>query len=470
MNISSISFIFGLLPVFVLIHAFLKGKLRNAFLFIGSLVFYALACGEHYEWIVLLLVSVVMNYLLGLLIAATSGAFRRVIFIFGVAYNVVVLGLYKYFDTLIGWVSPTIPPELGLDLSSVDMLLPLGMSFYTFKNLSYLHEVYAEETKEELSFLNYGTYLMLFPQISMGPIQTYKSFRPYLIERTVTLAGINEGVTQFIFGLAMKSMLANRLGSVWNGIEVIGYDGISTPLAWLGIFSFALQLYFDFCGYSMMASGIGKMLGYETPKNFDHPYLATSMSDFWRRWHMTLGAWFKENVYFPMGGNRYGLPRQLLNMLVVWVLTGIWHGDTLMFVLWGLFLFAIVAIEKTKVLNKITSHKVFSHVYMIPLILFSWLLFRLPSVKDLGVYLSRLVPFFTETPDYVYAADWVPHVKGVGVLLVLGILFCTPLPEKLYGKIRHKTYLTVPILLILFWYAVYLVACGANDPFLYANY
>ncbi|MBE6621610.1 MAG: MBOAT family protein [Ruminococcaceae bacterium] len=466
MNFSSIQFIFLFLPLFVLVHALTKGKLQNLTLLFGSILFYGFAVGGHYEWIVLLLLSSVASYFIGLLIEVGKGRYRKAMLLAGVLFHLAVLCLYKYSDL---WISLFSGLLEGGD-SSTGVLLPLGISFYTFKNLSYLHEVYAGRVVAEKSFIDFSAYLMMFPQISMGPIQTYESFQPYLHDRKVTLSGINSGVTEFILGLGLKTIFANRLGSVFSGIETIGYDGISTPLAWLGVISYSLQLYFDFYGYSLMASGIGEMLGYQTPKNFDYPYTATSMTDFWRRWHMTLGTWFKENVYFPLGGSRCSTVKHYRNLFVVWVLTGVWHGNTVTFLLWGLFLFAVIAIEKSGVLNKVIQHKFWSHVYMIPLILLSWTIFRLPTFGDLGVYVTRLFPFFGETPEYVSPTDWVKYAKGVGGLMVAGILFSTPLPRKLFEKIRNKPLVSVPILLVIFWYAVYLAACGANDPFLYFNF
>ncbi len=471
MNFSSLNFIFLFLPVFVLLHTLTRGTVRNFLLFAGSAVFYTFAVGGKAEMLLLLLLSVAVNYMIGLLIADLKERGRKTVFGLGVFFNVLILCLYKYADALLSPLEGPLSSFLSADVSVSSILLPLGLSFYTFKNISYLHEVYRAKTEPESSLLRYGAYLTMFPQISMGPIQTYSSLRPALIERKVTLSAIGSGAMEFILGLFLKTFFANRLGGVWNGIETVGYDGISTAFAWLGIVAYALQLYFDFYGYSLMASGIGEMLGFTTPKNFDYPYTATSMTDFWRRWHMTLGVWFKENVYFPLGGNRCGKLRHLFNLLAVWLLTGIWHGDTLSFLFWGLFLFAVIAIEKTGILDRVIRHKVFSHVYMIPLILLSWTLFKLPSAADLGVYLSRMFPFFTETPDYVSSQDWMKYVSGMnGAVLLLGLLFCTPLPRRLYEKIKSKPLVVIPLLLALFWYSVYLAACGANDPFLYFTF
>lgn len=471
MNFCSPDFIFIFLPVFVLLHGMTKGKLRNAVLFFGSIVFYALAAGGLYEWTLLLLIATVMNYLFGLIINETEGRYRKTVFVTGIVFNVAFLAAYKYSGAFVSAVLPPLLSKIGVtgvELSAV--ALPLGLSFYTFKNLSYLREVYNGAVESETSFINYGAYLTMFPQISMGPIQTYKDFRPYLDSRTVTFDGISAGASEFIIGFGLKKIFADRFGGVWNGITTIGFDSVSTPLAWMGIITFALQLYFDFYGYSLMASGIGEMLGYRTPQNFNYPYTSRSMSDFWRRWHMTLGEWFKENVYFPLGGSRCSRIKLTRNLFVVWVLTGIWHGSTLNFLVWGLFLFLLVLLEKKGIIDFITENPVLSRIYMFFAVIFSWLLFKLPTLSDVGIYLSRMFGFFGKVPEEVYALDWLKYAKSTGVLIVISLFFITPLPRRVYEKIKNKPYIVVPILLAVFWYSVYLAVCGANDPFLYNNF
>lgn len=471
MNFCSLDFIFIFLPLLVILHGIAKGKLRNAVLFLGSIVFYALAAGKFYEWLILLLVSAVMNYLFGMIVSELEGGYRRTAFICGIVFNVVFLLTYKYAETFLSAVLPALGAAIGKsNIAIPEIALPIGLSFYTFKNLSYLREVYSGKVNSEESFIDYGAYLSMFPQISMGPIQTYQDFFPYLKSRKVTFDGICSGLSEFIIGFGLKKIFADRLGSVWSGIETIGYGSISTPLAWMGIIAFALQLYFDFYGYSLMASGIGEMLGYQTPKNFNYPYISRSMSDFWRRWHITLGDWFKENVYFPLGGSRCSRVKTVRNLFIVWVLTGVWHGSTLNYFIWGLFLFFLVFVEKTGALDFIIENKVLSRLYMFCAILLSWTLFKLPTLSDFAVYLSRLFPFFTSVPEEVYALDWLKYAKSIGWLIGLGFLFCTPLPRKLYDKFKDRAYLAVPILLIVFWYSVYLTVCSANDPFLYFNF
>ncbi len=472
MNFCSTSFIFAFLPVLVAVHGVCKGKLRNIVLLAGSIIFYILAIGGHYEWLVILAMLTVFNYLVGFAMSGLGLKDKKFALTVGVVINAGLLLFYKYAQATVSLATDLLPDVFSgaIDGQMLNFILPAGLSFYTFKNISYLQQVCTGKVEAEKSFLNYATYLVNFTQITMGPIQTYKDFRPYLSNREVTLERITDGLAEFIIGMGLKVIFANRLGSVWNGIQTIGYDGISTAFAWLGVVSFSLQLYFDFYGYTLMATGIGQMLGYETPKNFNYPYMARSMSEFWRRWHITLGDWFKENVYFPLGGNRCSKLLNIRNLFIVWMLTGIWHGDNLNFVVWGLFLFILIALEKTKVLRFITENKVLSHIYLIAMILISWTIFKITSLPDLAVFFGRLFPFFGETPEYVFAQDYVKHLRNVGWIIGVGIVFATPLPRKLYEKVKDKKFITVPVLTTIFWYAVYCAVCGANDPFLYFNF
>ncbi len=468
MSFCSLDFIFIFLPIFVIIHAVINKKLKNITLFIGSTLYYLLASSKYYEWIVLLLLTTAMNYIFGIAIGSFTDKKRNIFFKLGIVFNVVFLLMYKYADLYLSAILPVFKPIIGDNVFVSNIALPLGISFYTFKNLSYLREVYSKNISCEKSFINYAAYLTLFPQISMGPIQTYKSFSSYLHSRTVDIYAINSGLSEFIIGFGLKKIFADRLSAIWNGVETTGIDSISTTFAWLGIISFSLQLYFDFYGYSLMASGIGQMLGYRTPDNFNYPYISSSVSDFWRRWHITLGDWFKENVYFPLGGNRCSKTKHIFNLFAVWILTAIWHGSTLNFIVWGLFLFILIMLEKYRIVNFIISNKIFSHIYMTFVILFSWTLFKLPSVSDVGIYLSRMFPFFTETPNEVYSVDWFKYFSGAWPFIIFGIIFSTPLPRKLYEKyIKNNQLLNVPIMLVIFWYSVYLTVYGANDPFLY---
>ncbi len=468
MNFFSINFIFIFLPIAVLIHALAKEKQKNVVLLISSIIFFCLACSGHYEWLVFVFITALFNYAVSHFIEASDKNTAFKIVIIGSVFNAVLLLFFKYFGTAFNSAIASIF-SINTENVNLDILLPLGISFYTFKNISYIHEVYKKEIPAEKSFINYLSYILMFPEIVSGPIQTYKSFSPFLT-RKVTMSMINAGLTEFIFGLALKQVFSNRLGVIWSSIERIGYDGISTPLAWIGILSFSLQLYFDFHGYSLMARGIGMMLGYDIPKNFDYPYLSRSISEFWRRWHITLGAWFKENIYFPLGGSRTSMLKVYRNLLFVWALTGIWHGNTFNYVIWGLFLFVFIALEKSGLIDGILKNRPISHIYTLFFIIISWLIFKIEDVGQIPVYLSRLFPLFTNTPEYIDSSDWIASCKGLWTIFIGGFIFATPLPRMLFNKIKDKKYISIPILLVIFWYSVYLAACSSNDPFMYGNY
>ena len=263
-------------------------------------------------------------------------------------------------------------------------------------------------------------------------------------------------------------LLANQIGSLWRQVGNIGYESVSTPLAWMGIAAYSLQLYLDFCGYSWMALGLGRMLGFRLPRNFEHPYAARSMQDFWRRWHISLSSWFRDYVYIPLGGSREGTARTYLNLLAVWVLTGLWHGSTLNFLLWGLLLFALIALERAGWGRVLARSRVISRVYMVLMIPLSWLLFAIPSVSRIGVYLGRLFPLVSQGIA-VNAGDWLQYGKQYWWLLVLGIVFSTPGPEKLWNRIRG-TWLGTVTLAVLFWACVYCMSVATNDPFMYFSF
>jgi alginate O-acetyltransferase complex protein AlgI len=312
----------------------------------------------------------------------------------------------------------------------------------------------------------------MFPQLIAGPIVVYSNIRDALKERTISIHAFDNGLKTFIIGLGYKVIIANRIGTLWNEVCTIGFESISTPLAWLGAFAYSMQLYFDFCGYSLMAVGLGEMLGFYMPANFQHPYMARSVTDFWRRWHITLGAWFREYVYIPLGGNRKGAARTVFNLLVVWFLTGFWHGAAWNFIFWGLFIFVLQIIEKNITLRWLNADhliaKLLSHTYMVFYILISWTIFAISNFQELCVYLGQMFPFLSgagnfDLSDFMrFAADYAP-------LLIASLIFATDYPEKLYDKIRHR-FLGVAVAFVIFWWSVYYLAIGINNPFLYFRY
>ncbi len=340
-----------------------------------------------------------------------------------------------------------------------------------------LIDVYLGKTEADRSFVSLGAYLCMFPQLIAGPIVVYSDIRDALKKRSVSIHGFDNGLKTFIIGLGYKVIIANRIGTLWNEVCTIGYESISTPLAWLGAFAYSMQLYFDFCGYSLMAVGLGEMLGFHMPANFRHPYMARSVTDFWRRWHITLGAWFREYVYIPLGGNRKGRARTVLNLLVVWFLCGFWHGAAWNFILWGLLIFVLQIIEKNITLRWLNASNLFarviSHTYMILYILVSWSIFAISDFQQLGVYLSRMFPFLSlkagNPGGILDLSDFTRFITDYAPLLIASILFATDFPEKLFDRIRGRIS-GVIVAFVIFWWSVYYLSIGLNNPFLYFRY
>lgn len=471
MTFYSPGFIFIFLPVFIVIYMLLGQKMRNPVLLCGSIVFYWYASGGSLLSIAIIISVLLFNYAAGLFIGIAKGKGRSALFAFCVTVDALALLSPKIIGLLSEAFAPSLPAAFAV-------AAPVGFSFYMFKNMSYLRQVYDKRIPAELSFLAYGAYGINFAQILSGPIQPYADFKESMQKGRVTPASINSGLYEFIIGLALKILLADRIIRVWNaglyGINSIGVDSISTPLAWLGFFAFPIYLYLEFYGYSLMSRGIGRMLGYETPDNFLYPYMSRSVSEFWRKWHMTLGEWFKENIYFPLGGSRCSKPKTILNLCVVWFCTGVWHalcfdGNGANFMLWAAFLLLFIILEKLGVLRGITENRVLSHIYLPVVILFSWMIFNtnLSAPSELCGYFARLFPLFGDTPEYVNSNDWLIHLKDVGAFMLIGAFFLTPLPRRIYERLRRHRMICVLLLLILFWLSVYFIICEGANPMVY---
>ncbi len=471
MVFSSLTFLFAFLPIFLVLYYCSPAKYRNGLLFMGSLVFYGI--GEPL-YLCLIICSVLVNLGIGLLIDRSgrlSG--KRLWLITGLLYNFGLLFFFKYTNFFLENINGVLRLcHSSTQLKLLELTLPLGISFYTFQIVSYIVDVYRGKVKADHSVISLGAYLCMFPQLIAGPIVVYSDIRRELHERTITIHNLDDGLKTFILGLGFKVLLANRVGTLWNEVCTIGFESISTPLAWLGSLAYSMQLYFDFCGYSLMAIGLGKMLGFTIPENFHHPYLSRSVTDFWRRWHITLGAWFREYVYIPLGGNRKGRIRTIVNLGIVWLLTGFWHGAAWNFILWGVFVFLLEILEKNLLLP-VLNHKsiaahIFSHIYMILYILVSWTIFAISDFNQLAMYLARMFPFFG-MGHTLNSYDFVKYLTDYSVLLICCILFCTAGPEKLYHRFKNKLG-GIVIALIIFWYSVYYLAIGMNNPFLYFRF
>lgn len=471
MVFSSIAFIMHFMPVFFLVYYILPASYKNAWLFLASLGFYYYGVRGNPGYLLLMIMSVVVNFVAGKLIEAqkTKRA-RKAWLVVGIVYDLGWLILFKYLGFLIENLNALFGAmHVKVQLETWNLILPIGISFYTFQIISYLVDVYRRETKAEKSLISLGTYLCMFPQLIAGPIVNYHLIQEQLHKRKHSMVKVESGLKVFALGLAYKVLLANRVGHLWTEVTAIGYESISTPLAWMSIVAYSLQLYFDFYGYSLMAIGLGRMMGFDFPQNFNNPYMAVSMTDFWRRWHMTLGGWFREYVYIPLGGNRGGFAKTVRNMFVVWLLTGLWHGASWNFVLWGLLLFVLLFVEKAGLGKVLERHKALGHIYMILWIPLSWLVFVITDLSQLGIYLQKLFPFFGSTGTVLFQGDYLKYGKTYGIYLVLGILFATGVQEKLLKKNKNRLWVIL-LLLALFWASVYCMYLGMDDPFLYFRF
>lgn len=471
MVFSSLQFIFIFLPAFLIVYYLVPEKWRNLLLFLGSMVFYSVGAWHEPFYIAFLLIAVVFNYLDALLIQ--DGRFGTLWFVIGLLYDFGQLFVFKYADFFVTGLNHIIhaaSPTAHL-IAPLELALPIGISFYTFQAVSYLIDVKRGDIQAERNLINYGAYLTMFPQLIAGPIVRYATVSDRLKHRTYSFYTFVDGFKVFICGLGLKVLLANRLGGLWGSIGGIGYDYVSTPLAWIGLLSYAFQIYFDFFGYSLMAIGLGKMLGFEFPQNFNHPYLSLSMTEFWRRWHMTLGSWFKSYVYIPLGGNRKGTARTYLNLFIVWALTGLWHGAHMNFVLWGLCTFVLIAIEKAGFLKVLEKHHWLGHIYMFFVLAIMWTLFSITDLSQGGAFLARLFPFFGDASRGAIraGADFTRLFKQYWVYLLLGFFFSTQVPYRWYEKIKDNIIGSF-VLVAMFWGSVYCIYKGMNDPFLYFRF
>ncbi len=468
MIFSSFVFLFRFLPLFLLIYFIVPDKFKNIVILAGSLIFYFYGIKDHPAYLMLILLSILINYLAALLIQRSKVlSVRRFWLAVGMLYNIGSLFLFKYFNFFCDNLNQILTiAGSEVHFSFLHLVLPVGISFYTFQISSYLIDVYWRKFPAERSLITLGTYLCLFPQLIAGPIVTYSDVRQQLHHRKHSLTQIEYGMKEFTIGLALKVLIANRVGTVWTQAATIGYESISTPMAWLALIAYSLQIYFDFYGYSLMAKGLGAMMGFQFPDNFRNPYLSRSVSAFWRRWHITLGSWFREYVYIPLGGNR---AHQLRNLFIVWFLTGLWHGASWNFIFWGLLSFVLIILERKFYGKLLEDHFWIGHIYMIVFILFSWLLFGITDMTQLGIYLTKLLPFLGNGSSLIFKGDFIKQLHVYALPLLAGLLLCTGIPRKIYEK-KKNNFLIAVILVVLFWACVYSMYLGLDDPFLYYQF
>ncbi len=462
MSFSDLRFLFYFLPAFVLLHALVPSKARNALLFFGSLGIYWVGAGAAAAGV--LLGVTCLSYLFARWMEGEDAVMRRAFLALGLLLDLGALFFFKYFTPLLGALRPVLPEYW----QSFSVALPLGVSFYVFQTAAYLIDVCRGTEEAEADFFAYGAFVVAFPQLTMGPILRWGDVKDALHGRRPNRVDIEQGFQLFAVGLAFKVLLADQLAYLWVVLERIGFDYISTPLAWLGAVGYSMQLYFDFYGYSLMAVGLGQMLALPVARNFDEPYLSRSVSEFYRRWHITLGAWFRDYLYIPLGGSRHGTARTLLALAVVWLLTGLWHGAAPHYLLWGCALFVLIALEKLGLRRAFDKLRVLPRLWLLFVIVQTWVIFRIESLTDLAAYFRRLYPFFGNAAAINYG-DFTKYLSSYWWLLAAGVLFCLPWPRRFYERFRGSALVWVPLFAV-FWLCVYLLATGAGGSFLYARF
>lgn len=466
MVFSSTIFLCVYLPLVLLGYYICPKKGRNLFLLIVSLVFYA--WGEP-KYVFLMIFSILVNYIFGRLMDKNRGRQKRMklLLVLSVVIDLGLLSVFKYTDFIITNVNAI----FGSSFDLLNIALPIGISFYTFQAMSYTIDVYRNDVRVQKNLIDFGMYITMFPQLIAGPIVRYADVQDQLADRSVTTADFSEGVMRFVVGLGKKVLLANQMGAVWSEIYALGGD-VSALMAWTGAIAYTFQIYFDFSGYSDMAIGLGRMFGFKFPENFRYPYQSVSITDFWRRWHITLSTWFKEYLYIPLGGNRRGLARQALNLLIVWSLTGFWHGAGWNFVMWGLYYFVILFIEKLfllKALDKLP--KFFRHVYALLLIIIGWVIFASDDVSVLLPYLGSMFG----ANGAIGGMD-VYTLLTKAVLLIICCIASTELPKKLFlsaaGAMNEKAAFTLKSVLTIALLALSMILLigDSYNPFLYFRF
>lgn len=481
MVFSSLIFLCVFLPVVLALYALCPNRYRNLLLTIVSLLFYA--WGEP-KYILIMLFSTIFDYVNGRAIAYFDSQnklkLKKAVLLFSLTGNLGILFFFKYTDMLIqSWNQLT-----ASQISALELALPIGISFYTFQTMSYTIDVYFGRVKAQKNLISFSMYVSMFPQLIAGPIVRYQWIEEQIENRTVTNERWVKGMQRFLVGLGKKVIFANQIGNLWTEISTGNMQDLSMLGAWIGAIAYTFQIYFDFSGYSDMAIGLGELFGFSFPENFSYPYEAKSITEFWRKWHITLGSWFREYVYIPLGGNRKGLPRQVFNLFIVWFLTGLWHGASWNFAIWGIYFFVILFIEKVFLLKEMERWpELLRHLYGKFFIIVGWVLFALEDFGHMGYYLQIMFgiknDFLGETAIY--------HLKTYGIFMILMAVASTRLPRFLTKKIKVYMLQTEPefmekkgestefILTSVYTFLILLISLGflvrgSYNPFLYFRF
>ena len=469
MSFSTLPFLFYFLPAFLAVYYIVPARFRNAVLALGSLLFYWLGAGTGA--LLVLVALILVNFAAGRLIEDAHGDERRAWLILALACDVGSLFYFKYM----GWFLENLGRLTNTVFSFFRVALPLGVSFYVFQSIAYIADVYRGDAEAERSLLDYAAFQAMFPQLVMGPILRLRDVSAELhTKRPFSRAAVESGFSLFVIGLGCKVVLADQLASLWTALERIGFAYLSAPLAWFGAVGYSLQLYYDFAGYSLMAMGLARMLGFVIPRNFDLPYCSRSISEFWRRWHITLGTWFRDYLYIPLGGNRVPRGRWIFNIAVVWAATGLWHGAAWNFVAWGIFFAVLLVLEKLFLKKWLERAPARGHIYVMLLVIISFVLFDATSLRGAG-----------ETIGAMFGAGGLPAVsfealynlRSYAVVLILGIIGSTPLPKLAVERIRKTSGGAVlinaaePVALVaLLAVSTAFLIDGSFNPFLYFRF
>lgn len=452
MTFSDINFLLIFILIFVPIYAVLPQKVKPFILLAGSIIFYAI---NDIRVLPVLLVDIVVVFAFGKL---TDTAFnmpkiRTAIIYIGIALQIVLMLLSIFLFRNHAFI---------------------GVGFFTIQLIGYYLDIYRNNIYPCRNFLTFANYVLFFPKVLQGPIVSFESLSEELENpERVSSEKLEKGIRTFILGISLKILIADNLSFLWNGVQTVGFQSISTPLAWLSMYSYSMQLYFDFQGYSLMAIGVAQMLGFTLPMNFRSPYLSKSISEFYRRWHMTLGDWFKNYVYIPLGGSKNGTLKTVLSLSVVWVLTGLWHGVTINYMMWAMTLLFFILLEKFA-LKKILKSKnvfasIFCHIYVLLIIPMTWVMFAIPDPEQIGIFFTRLFGLTAICqPLYVNKSDFMNYLGDYAPFLFCGVLCCFPFVED--ALVKTRIYMTRFISFALFWLCIYMVMKNGNNPFMYINF
>lgn len=475
MVFSSLTFLFLFLPIVIILYYIIPKRFKNLFILISGLFFYA--WGEPI-YVFIMIASTLIDYFAGLVIYkfGHKPAMRKAALIVSVIMNLSLLGFFKYSNFIIENINNIFNTHYGAPTS----LLPIGISFFTFQSMSYTIDLYRGNINVQKNPITFAAFVTLFPQIVAGPIVRYEDIADELEDRKIDIDTIWDGILQFVAGLGKKVLIANNIGTLWDTVKAMDLNTVPVATAWLGIAAYTLQIYFDFSGYSDMAVGMGKILGFHFPKNFDYPYEAKSITEFWRRWHMTLSSWFKSYVYFPLGGSRKGFARMIFNTAIVWFLTGVWHGASWNFIIWGCMYGVIIIIEKIvttalknksreNILNKIPSFV--KHIYAMVLVSLGWVLFDTDNLSMAFSYMRRMFSFGSTLAD----SHTTYLLLNFGILFMIAIIGCTSFLKRLTEKLAKRQPSCTNVLSICYMIVVFLLSTAylvdaSYNPFLYFNF